>query len=158
MARPVICDAGPLIALAGADLLHLPRILFGTVWIPPAVRSECLAGGADDRESILAAMDAGWLQVRAPQETDSLSPSLGPGETGAIHLASEHAGSLLIVDDRLARRYALTQNIAIAGTVRLLWVGERRGVIESAEAAIRRMTDTGYRISLDLLTRLREQN
>ncbi len=103
-------------------------------------------------------MDAGWLQVRAPQETDSLSPSLGPGETEAIHLASEHAGSLLIVDDRLARRYALTQNMAIVGTVRLLWVGERRGVIESAEAAIRRMTDIGYRISLDLLTRLREQN
>jgi predicted nucleic acid-binding protein len=55
--------------------------------------------------------------------------------------------SLLIVDDRLARRFALKQGINIVGTVRLLDLAERRGLIKSAELSITEMTAIGYRVS-----------
>lgn len=156
MAGAVICDAGPLIALAGAGHLHLLERLFGIIWLPPAVRTECLAGGDVDRDHIAAALEAGWLQVRAPtMDNTFLSPSLGPGEVEAIRLAAEHPGSLLIVDDRLARRYAVARDLAIVGTVRLLWIGEQRGEIEDAERVVRQMAERGYRVSTELLERIR---
>lgn len=155
MAGPVICDAGPLIALARTDCLHVPKQLFGRVWIPPAVREECLAGGDIDRERIGVALQAGWLEVHAPASgAELISPSLGQGETETIRLAFEQSGSLLIVDDRLARRYALARGIAIVGTVRLLWIAEQQGIIESAEQLVRTMAVEGYRVSAELLRRV----
>jgi len=61
----------------------------------------------------------------------------------------------LIVDDRLARRFALKQGINIVGTVRILDLAEQRGLIKSAELSIAEMTAIGYRISVELLKQIR---
>ncbi len=155
MAGPVICDAGPLIALAGVGRLELLERLFGEVWLPPAVKEECLAGEGDDRALILAALEAGWLRLRSMEEKAApISPSLGAGETEAIWLAQCHTHSLFIVDDRLARRQALSRGIAIVGTARLLWTAEQRGEISDAAEVISEMAENGYRISLEVLHRI----
>ena len=65
--------------------------------------------------------------------------------------------SLLIVDDRLARRYALKAGLNIVGSVRLLTIAEQRGLITSAEFRLREMTDFGYRISMDLLRKTQSE-
>ena len=159
MAGPVTCDAGPLIAFAWTDCLQLLKQLFGEVWIPPAVRAECLAGDGIDRERIAASLQAGWLRTRAHSaKSTSLSPSLGPGETEALLLAQEHPKSLLIVDDRLAWRYALSRDIEIIGTVHLLRAAEREGMIEGAESVVATMRAAGYRISIDLLEQVRQRH
>ncbi|WP_456414922.1 DUF3368 domain-containing protein [Thiolapillus sp.] len=157
MAGVVIADSGPLIALAGVGQLGLLQKLFGEVLVPEAVRDECLAKPGNDMERIEAAMAAGWLVVSAGISfSKSLSPSLGTGENDAILLAMEDAGNrLLIVDDRLARRYALRQGLPIVGTVRLLYVAEARGLISSAEQCVAAMAEAGYRVSVDLLEKVR---
>jgi len=157
MARLVIADAGPLIALAGSDNLELLRLLFTKVFLPPAVRAECLEKPSLDADRIAAAIAAGWLQVKPPSETGTrISPSLGAGEQEAIRVALQDPdSSLLIVDDRLARRQALQLGLNIVGTVRLLDLGEQRGLIGSAEQVIREMRERGYRISLELLDHIR---
>lgn len=156
MAGRVICDAGPLIALACVDRLDLMPRLFGEVWIPPAVRSECLAGAGADRDRIEAALQETWLRVHTPQsECTPISPSLGAGETEGIYLALEDPGSLLVADDRLARRYALSRGIAIVGTVRLLWIAEQKGLIDDAAQIVQAMAEVGYRISIELLEHVR---
>lgn len=159
MADPVICDAEPLIALARADFLHLLEQLFGEVWISPAVRAECLDGGDVDRERTHASLQGRWLHVHAPaSECAAISPSLGLGETEAIWLALEQSESLLVVDDRLAKRYALARGIAIVGTVLLLWVAEQKGLIESADQVVQLMKEAGYRISVELLERIQSMS
>lgn len=87
-----------------------------------------------------------------------MSPSLGAGESDSIRYAlkSPHK-SLLIVDDRLARRFALKQGINIVGTVRVLDLAEQRGLIKSAEHSIAEMAAIGYRVSTDLLTEIRSK-
>lgn len=87
----------------------------------------------------------------------SLSSSLGRGEAEAIQLAEETPQSLLILDDRVARRQALRRGLAFIGTVRLLWLAEQRGVIDDAEVIIQRMIGVGYRISPRILQQLKAQ-
>ncbi len=156
MAPVVIADAGPLIALAGIDKLDLLKSLFGRVLAPDAVLDEYLTGSGEDVLRIGRAIDAGWLVGRAVN-AEPLSPSLGPGESAAIRLGLEQPqDSLLIADDRLARRHALRHGLSIVGLVRLLVVAEEKGLLVNAGDGIDAMADNGYRVSRDLLGQVRK--
>ena len=157
MARIIIADAGPLIAFAGIDELATLQKLFAEINIAEAVKQECLAKAGADSQRIAVAIDEGWLVTFTLDASEPLSPSLGAGESDSIRFARQASEeSLLIVDDRLARRFALKQGINIIGTVRILDWAEQRGIIKSAEQSIARMTAIGYRISTELLTQIRK--
>ena len=146
----VISDAGPLIALAKVDSLFVPRALFSRLQAPAAVCLECLQKPGEDSRRIEQAVRDGWLSVvsvNLERTSQRFSSSLGRGETEAIQLALETTQSLLIVDDRLARRQAMRCGLTYLGTVRMLLLAEQRQVIDDAEALIRRMTASGYGIS-----------
>ena len=159
MAHIVIADAGPLIALAGIDSLEILRDLFGQITVTDAVKNECMAKEGEDAERIAAAISGGWLVLQAlgPEAPEiPLMPSLGPGESEAITLALRGPKeSLVIMDDRLARRYALRQGLSLIGTVRVLALAEERGLVESAAHCIEAMAANGYRISPELLDIIR---
>jgi hypothetical protein len=161
VARTLIADAGPLIAFASLDLLFVLKALFSQMTITESVRAECSAKPGSDAQRIATAFEAGWLCVepdieRVLEPAEGLSPSLGAGETDSIRLALRAPeDTLLILDDRLARRYALRRGLSIVGTVRLLDVAEHRGLVPDAADCIARMAAQGYRISPDLLLHLR---
>ena len=144
-------------ALAGIDQLGLLQQLFGHIGILETVRDECFAKPGCDAERIEVAIAEGWLIVETwPKASSALLPSLGIGESDSIRLAMEKPdNSLLILDDRLARRYALKQGLHIIGTVQLLDLAEQHGLIASAEESIQKMAEFGYRISIELLRKLR---
>ena len=158
MARIIVADAGPLIAFAGVGQLELLRILFGEVVIPQSVKDECLAKPGEDAALIQQAITQGWLAVQQrPDQPEPLSPVLGPGESDAIRIGQEDPqNTLLIMDDRLARRYALKRGLPLIGTARLLDIAEQRGLLGSAEDCIQAMAERGYRISTGLLVRIRQ--
>ncbi len=159
MARVVIADAGPLIALACIDALDLLRELFDEVIVTGSVRGECLAKPGDDNRRISSAIEDGWLKVATEARKEhSLSSSLGIGESDSIRFALRGPeGSLLIMDDRLARRHALKLGLNIVGTARVLDLAERLGKIDSAERLINEMAECGYRISVELLKKIRDE-
>ena len=164
MARIVIADAGPMIAFASIDALAVLQKFFLEINITETVRHECTAKPGIDSQRIEAAIDAGWLVTSAAGTltpgfaAEPLSPSLGAGESDSIRFALQSpAESLLIVDDRLARRFALKRGINIVGTVRILDLAERRGLIKSAEMSIAEMTAIGYRVSTELLKQIRSE-
>ena len=150
----VITDAGPLIALAKVDALFVPRDLFSRVRIPEAVWFECRAKPGEDSRRIEQAAHEGWLEVVSVSTAPSLLPSLGRGEVEALQLARRTEKSLLIVDDRLARREAMRHGLDFIGTVRVLHLAERRSIINDAEAMVERLAERGYRVSPLLLRQL----
>ena len=154
----VISDTGPLIALARVDALFIPQALFSSLRIPEAVRVECVRKPGEDTRRIEQATRDGWISVvslkRKPADRP-FSLSLGRGETEAIQLALETTQSLLIIDDRLARRRARQVGLDYIGTVRMLLLAEERQVIHDAEAIVQRMTASGYRISPQILQQLK---
>ena len=159
MARIVIADAGPLIAFASIDALWVLQNLFSEISVAESVKCECLSKPGKDAQRIENAIDEGWLLVFPPGDiAEPLSPSLGAGESDSIrHALKSPEDSLLIVDDRLARRFAIKQGINIIGTARLLDLAEQRGLIEGAEQCISEMAAIGYRISLKLLQQIRSE-
>ncbi len=158
MAQVVIADAGPLIALAKIDLLAILQQMFGNVVIPKAVQQECLIKFSQDSHRIEQAIKTGILQIKTPEyETPmpTLSRSLGDGEKEAIYLAIQSKNALIIVDDRLARKQAIKLELAFIGTVRLLDMAEKQGIITDAAHTIEAISKTGYRISKDILKQIR---
>jgi predicted nucleic acid-binding protein len=157
MARVVIADAGPLIALAGIERLNILRQLFSEITITQSVMDECLAKDGGDAQRIAESIQERWLIVHTWKNLSApLSPSLGRGESDSIRLALESPqDSLLIMDDRLARRYALRKGLKIIGTVRVLDLAEKMGLIKRAEHCIQELADFGYRVSMDLLKKIR---
>ena len=154
----VVSDTGPLIALAKVDALFVPQALFSRLRIPEAVRLECVRKPGEDTQRIEQAICDGWISVvsfKSKPADRPFSLSLGRGETEAIQLALETTQSLLIVDDRLARRQALQSGLAHIGTVRMLLLAEERRIIQDAEAIVQRMTASGYRISPRILQQLK---
>ena len=103
----VIRNTGPLIALAKADQLVLLEGLFGHVLIPPAVHRELLAKSGPESARLDEALH-GLIEVTpspplAP-ELKIVTSGLGAGEQQVIALAHEREASLVIIDERLARR------------------------------------------------------
>jgi len=156
MAR-VIIDAEPLIAFVKVNQTDLFQHLFGNIYITTSVQQECMAKPCTESMALCALMQAEWLHICDPTTGDQpLSLSLGDGERDSIHLASEDpSGSLLVIDDYLARKQAIRLDLPVIGTVRILDIAEKRGLINSAEAVISDMKNCGYRISLAILERMR---
>jgi predicted nucleic acid-binding protein len=151
---PVVADAGPLIALARTDLLHLLRQLYGKVLIPAQVEEELqVSGDRPGSRALLAALDEGWIEV-APFVEEvgliSLSLALGTGEAGAILLAEQRACRFLLVDERRARAVARTRGLRIAGTGGVLLATKRVGLLERVAEALDRLAGAGYRLSVHL--------
>lgn len=145
----VIADAGPLIALAKINRLHLLPTLFTTVSITQAVTDECLRSHSNDADLIKQALESGWLKcVDNPVFKHPLSRSLGLGEQSSIEYALQtDTKTLLILDDALARKQALRRGLCIVGTAALLFAAQRKGLIADAEVLIAELNQVGYRIS-----------
>lgn len=162
MVKVIIADAGPLIALAGIDRLDLFKALFSTLWITSSVKKECTVKPGKDTDTILAALKSGWIKEKNIQINSRQSPrSLGKGEIDTIEwakqLAVQKKACLLILDDRLARKYATESGLDFIGTVRVLDIAEQKGIINNAESTINTISSRGYRISPDILKKLRNQ-
>lgn len=150
----IISDAGPLIALAGIQHLTILQTLFKHVLIPEAVWQECIAKADKAANAISAAVAAKWLEVCPVTPPQGFPPSLGDGEQAAMQLAATLPDSLLLMDDRLARREALQRKLHFVGTAKVLWIAEQRGLIHSAADLITLMAANGYHISPRLLVQI----
>ena len=159
MANIVIADASPPIALAKIDCLSILKSLFSKVYVVESVINECFAKSDLSKQSIEKAVNDQCLIKCSPERPEgNLSKSLGQGETDSIYFALNNVKSaLLILDDRLARRYALKNGLNIVGTVRVLVLAEKKGLIKSAESCVNEIIETGYRVSLDLLYRIQSE-
>ncbi|HEX3129086.1 MAG TPA: DUF3368 domain-containing protein, partial [Thermoanaerobaculia bacterium] len=106
MAEPIV-DASPLIYLSRAGYLSLLQVLGSRLLIPDAVFREVLAKGENDAV-VQTVRAASWL-TRLPAAP--LSPRvavwrLGAGESAVLSRAISHPGSLVVLDDARARRFA----------------------------------------------------
>lgn len=153
----VIADAGPLIALAKINQLHLLPALFTEILITQAVADECLRGQSADVVLIKQALDSGWLKcVDNPIFKHPLSRSLGLGEQSSIEYALQtDSDILLILDDALARKQALRKQLVIVGTAALLFAAQRKALVADAEVLIIELNRVGYRISAAVVAQLK---
>lgn len=147
----IVADSSPLIALARIGRLDLLAGLVRRVLIPPAVRDEIQADR--DRPGAQEVAAAAWIQVETPDPALATSYGLlvDRGEAEAIALAKSIADSVLVIDDRLARRLAERLGIRRIGTVGLLLEFRRREWIKSLRSDIDALVANGIYLRQDLI-------
>lgn len=147
----VVADTTPLIALAGIGRLDLLHRFVERVIIPPAVQSEIRAGG--ERPGAAEIDAATWIEVVRPDA--ELATSFGllvdAGEAEAIAVATRIPDSLLLLDDRQARRLAEQLGLRRVGTLGLLRAFRRRGWTQSLRADIDAVRAIGIHLRQDLV-------
>ena len=145
----VVVNATPIIALSLIGQLDLLQRLYGEILMPPAVRSEVLAGGK--RAIGIAEMRAAsWLRVtplQDPQRAELLLTDLDLGEAEVIALAQEQDADLVILDERLGRRHARRLGLKLTGTLGVLLRAKERGFVLTIEPLIAELQHGGIRLS-----------
>ncbi len=167
MTQPlIVADAGPLIALAVADLLPAALALFGKVLVPQAVLRECTADryapGAQAIAALLTqpASEGGALVVVTDAEIVPLDAAytagLGSGEAAVLGYALQYRYTAL-VDDRRARRVAQRLDVATVGSGTVLLALKSAGRIASIRPALEAWAAHGYYVAPKVVAALLER-
>jgi predicted nucleic acid-binding protein len=144
----LVFNASPLIVLAKAGLIDQLLPLADSVWVPQAVANEV----CDIKSSTDPATQ--WLLGKNtlihPQT--QISPfiqawDLGAGESEVISVTEKISGSTAVLDDLSARRCAQAMGIQITGTLGLILLAKRKGLIQSVTPALEAVVAAGLFVS-----------
>ncbi len=149
--RLVISNTSPLLYLHQIGRIDLLATLYGAVIAPPAVAQE-LRVGAEKGVDVPDLSALPWVEVR-PVTDPKLLPvviDLGSGEAEVIALGIENPDSLLILDDKLARRIAGLRGLSLTGTLGVLIKARKEGHLSRLAPALNDLRSTTIRIHEDL--------
>jgi len=124
----LVVNASPLIFLDKVDGLSLLCDCFEEILVPPAVASEIGALRLPDSIRIKTLSTAGSAFVLGAVG------SLHAGELEVMLLAQERGIGLVALDDLLARRKAKQMGLQPIGTVGILLLARKQGLLDAAQA------------------------
>lgn len=147
----VISDTSVLIALHAINQLEILKILFSRIIIPEGVFNEL---SADHRKFLLD----DWITIKKIGNLalyNSLLLKIDHGESEAITLAIEEKADYILLDDKEARKVAANLGFKIIGTAGLLLLGKKKGLIDSVEKSLQKLSKTiHFRLSKKLRDRI----
>lgn len=148
----VVSNAGPLITLSKLGKLNLLKELYGTIVIPDAVQYEVVVQGkgAIGAEEVANSV---WITVEAVTNklaVELLRERLDIGESEAIILSLESKADLLLMDEARGRRISEGRGIKLIGTLGLLAVAKKRGVITKIKPLLDQLISVGFYMSSSL--------
>lgn len=152
----VVADTSPINYLVWIREIEVLPKLFGAVIIPASVREELSQAQTPEAVREWIAAPPEWLSVRSPNlEPDPalVAAGLDRGEFDAILLAEELGATDLIVDDWQGRQEAARRNIPYIGTVGVLQLAARNGLLNLRDA-IERLRATNFRIAQTIVDRI----
>ena len=148
----VIMNASPIICLIKAGITDILPSLFKDIVVPEEVKREILVKGANNlKEKVFASYQ--WIRlvddiVIAPQVA---SWDLGQGESAVISFVLENPDFWAVIADREARRCAMALHCRHTGTLGIIVLAKRRGVIPSIRGYIERLKEAGLWLSDELV-------
>ncbi|MGB2900261.1 MAG: hypothetical protein WBB89_13410 [Candidatus Acidiferrum sp.] len=150
--RVVVADATPLHYLILVDAAIVLCRLFEKIHVPTEVRNELICEAAPASVRKWMQQPPPWLEILvAPAAThlDSSLAALDSGERAAIILAESICADLLLIDDRAGAMLAQQRGLAATGTLGVLDLASRAGLLHLQDAFARlQKTNFGYPPSL----------
>jgi predicted nucleic acid-binding protein len=155
--RLVVADTSPLFYLLSIGHIDLLPRLFGKVFIPDAVHTELCHPAAPALVREWTARLPVWVEVASVETLDdaALLP-LGAGERAAITLALSIHADLILIDERKGTRVALGKGFEVAGTLGVLALAARRGLVDLADT-FARLKRTNFRYRQEIMDALLDQ-
>jgi predicted nucleic acid-binding protein len=141
-----ILNASPTIVMAKVGQLNLLKSLPEKVILPKAVANEIKAGPENDVAR--SAVEDGFFHIiETPRPSPELVAwDLGAGETSVISYAIENPGWIAIIDDGAARRCAASFGVRVKGSLAVVILAKKRGLIPSAKQILQAMLEAGIRL------------
>ena len=135
MSYTVVGDTSPFLYLYRIGHINLLPALFETVHIPQAVHDELCHCGVPQELRDWAFTEPLWLRIHDnPAGHDPISLKLDAGESAAISLAESLHASLILIDERKGSRICQQKGFEVTGTLGILAIAARRGLVDLAEA------------------------
>jgi predicted nucleic acid-binding protein len=122
---------------------YLLKLAADELFVPDAVVLEINRRGAND-VTVRALQQAHWLQVVEVKPQALIQAwDLSLGETAVLSYALHKPDFKAVIDDGLARKCAQTFEIPLLGTLGLVLIAKKRGVIAKARPVMRELKQQG---------------
>ncbi|MFM7519140.1 MAG: DUF3368 domain-containing protein [Planctomycetota bacterium] len=145
----VVCDTSPVNYLVLIDEIDLLPQLFATVVLPAGVLAELQHPRTPPRVASWARELPPWVRVISPAGGVE-EVGLGRGEAEAITIATQVAADAVLIDERKATLVARSRGLMVTGTLGVLALAADSKLVD-LEASIRRLLDTNFRASPELI-------
>jgi predicted nucleic acid-binding protein len=141
-------NSSPLIFLAKLGLLEVLRLGDLPVLVPDAVLAEIASYGSQD-EVLRQVQGLDWLQVvpTPPIPAVVSARPLGAGEAAVLAVALEQRNSEVVLDDRAARKSAQALGLPFQGTLGLVLVAKRVGMLPEVKPVLEQLRGLGMYLS-----------
>ena len=143
----VVSNSSILIALSRIGQFDLLSQRFEEgILIPQEVWHEVVETG-NGRSGANEVRVANWITVRKIKNSPLLallSTELDKGESEAIALSIEEQADIILLDERSARRKAVSLGLTVLGTVGVLIWAKRVGLIENLRLQLNTLQTTGH--------------
>lgn len=148
MSKIIISDASCLISLSNIEMLNILQTMYQEIFITREVEQE------------FGEILPDWIavvEVKDKQRQLEIEAFLDKGEASSIALAIEMEDSLLIIDELKGRKVAISFHLNIIGTIGVLMLAEKKGLIKDILGTILKLVNKGFRLSDKILDRLIEK-
>lgn len=152
----VVSNTTPLNYLVLIDHQEILPVLFGHVLIPEAVWHELRSPAAPQPVKAFLETWPSWLERRIVSQVPQDLQQLDPGEQEAIALAQSVGASLVLLDEKKGRQAARDLGFVVTGTLGVLDLAARRGLVDLVDA-LKRLERTTFRITPRLLRHIQEK-
>ena len=155
MSDNFILNASPIILLGKADLLKTISPL-AKLWIIP----KGVVGEVEKKRSIepyLSGLSCNSKVIRKSSSTTHpliAAWDLGQGKSEVLTLALGKDGVCVVLDDLQARKCATLFDIPLIGSIGLIILAKRKGLIDLAKPKIERLKAAGLHIDNTMLDRI----
>jgi predicted nucleic acid-binding protein len=143
----IVCDSSPIIALALCKQLELLDKLFNDVLIPLEVYNESTKEGKEPTPVIKKWAVGKVVEVIDRQKVNHFNQTLDKGESEAIALALEKMADYLLIDEKKGRKTASENGIQVIGSLGVLIMGKRKGLLQSIKPSLDILRSSSTRIS-----------
>ena len=155
MTKSWVLNASPIILLGKADLLKTLSPLSKTWMVPEGVVREVAVKSPVDSYLSDLSRSSEVRRKKVSKVHSSLAAwNLGPGESEVLTLAMRKSGVGVVLDDLQARKCAILFDIPLIGSLGLIVLAKRDGLIPHAKPAFDRLIDVGLYIDPGVLNRI----
>lgn len=152
----VVSNTSPLNYLVLIDHQEILPVLFGHVLIPEAVWHELRSPAAPQPVKAFLEAWPSWLERRIVSQVPQDLQQLDSGEQEAIALAQAVGASLVLLDEKKGRQAARDLGFVVTGTLGVLDLAARRGLVDLVDA-LKRLERTTFRTTPRLLRHIQEK-
>lgn len=141
-----VLNASPLIVMGKIGQIDLFAAIAHEIVVPSAVAEEIKAGPENDAARL--ALESGKFHIIQPPDPTSelIAWDLGAGETSVISFALNNPGWTAILDDDAARKCASSFGVPVKGSLAIVILAKRRGLIPAVKQILLAMQSVGLHL------------